>query len=265
MAPRTPSQLAYYQRNKERFQSRRAEAARKLRNDSAAYEEAKAKWRKDYYRKKRDGKPFKPSAEYRRQYDDDTRTRRRALLRIKNRDARKKVLDHYGGRCACCKEDRYEFLAIDHINGGGNRHRKTLGRHASKFAQWIIKNNYPPGYRVLCHNCNQSIGLYGYCPHQGPPLPINIPDSPRARKRIPIHRWEPLGRATGARNGAYTCTDRVLRGEKNGHSKLTEESVRDIRRLYDDGESTWSLSQRYKVTRTTIQRIIARRIWRHVD
>ena len=22
-----------------------------------------------------------------------------------------------------------------------------------------------PGYRVLCHNCNTSLGLYGYCPH----------------------------------------------------------------------------------------------------
>ena len=21
-------------------------------------------------------------------------------------------------------------------------------------------------YRLLCHNCNQSMGWYGYCPHQ---------------------------------------------------------------------------------------------------
>jgi len=27
---------------------------------------------------------------------------------------------------------------------------------------------YPTGFRVLCHNCNQAIGLYGYCPHKTP-------------------------------------------------------------------------------------------------
>jgi hypothetical protein len=30
----------------------------------------------------------------------------------------------------------------------------------------LIKNNFPDGFQVLCHNCNMSIGLYGYCPHQ---------------------------------------------------------------------------------------------------
>jgi hypothetical protein len=25
---------------------------------------------------------------------------------------------------------------------------------------------YPPGFRVLCHNCNMAIGLFGVCPHE---------------------------------------------------------------------------------------------------
>jgi hypothetical protein len=79
------------------------------------------------------------------------------------------VLEHYGGsppRCACsgCGESRYEFLSIDHINGGGRKHRQSLGMKT--LYQWLIKNGFPDGFRVLCHNCNQSIGLYGYCPHQ---------------------------------------------------------------------------------------------------
>lgn len=64
--------------------------------------------------------------------------------------------------CACCKENNYEFLAIDHINGGGNKHVKSIG---GKLVRWLIKNNFPQGFRVLCHNCNMSLGHYGYCPH----------------------------------------------------------------------------------------------------
>jgi hypothetical protein len=76
---------------------------------------------------------------------------------------RLKVITHYGGICACCGESRYEFLGIDHINGGGVQHRKSLP--GVNIDRWLIKNNFPEGYRVLCHNCNMSLGLYGYCPH----------------------------------------------------------------------------------------------------
>jgi hypothetical protein len=35
-----------------------------------------------------------------------------------------------------------------------------------QIADKVIKENFPPEYRVLCHNCNQSHGWYGYCPHE---------------------------------------------------------------------------------------------------
>jgi hypothetical protein len=74
-----------------------------------------------------------------------------------------KVINHYGGKCACCGEDRYEFLAMDHINGGGTQHRKN--EKIVNIDRWLIKNEFPDGFRVLCHNCNQAYGSYGYCPH----------------------------------------------------------------------------------------------------
>lgn len=70
------------------------------------------------------------------------------------------VLTHYGGtppKCACCGETELDFLTIDHINGGGNKHRRQLFGHAVggyHFYYWLIKNNFPEGYRVLCWNCN---------------------------------------------------------------------------------------------------------------
>lgn len=81
------------------------------------------------------------------------------------RDKRRlEVLRHYSNgnpKCECCGENKIEFLAIDHVNGGGNKHRKEV----KDMMLWLQKNDYPDGFRVLCHNCNVSRGLYGYCPH----------------------------------------------------------------------------------------------------
>jgi len=78
--------------------------------------------------------------------------------------ARQEALTHYGGKCNCCGETRHEFLAIDHINGGGCKHHKSINGMA--IGIWLRKNNYPEGFRILCHNCNMALGFFGYCPHK---------------------------------------------------------------------------------------------------
>ena len=86
-------------------------------------------------------------------------------------EAKIKVIEYYSGgtgKCACCPEKYIEFLTIDHINGNGNQHRreiKAAGQYL-KFYGWLIRNNFPEGYRVLCMNCNFARGKYGYCPHE---------------------------------------------------------------------------------------------------
>ena len=80
---------------------------------------------------------------------------------------RTEVLSHYVGgapACACCRETTLEFLSIDHVNGGGRKHREEL-KQRSIYA-WLKKEGYPEGYQVLCHNCNQAKGFYGECPHE---------------------------------------------------------------------------------------------------
>ena len=81
------------------------------------------------------------------------------------RHLRMEVLLSYGGQCACCGESRYEFLSMDHINGGGNAHRKELGSSEMVY-RWLRANDYPAGFQVLCHNCNMARSFYGYCPCQ---------------------------------------------------------------------------------------------------
>jgi hypothetical protein len=82
------------------------------------------------------------------------------------RRERLECIEHYGNKCDCCGEEHIQFLAIDHIDGNGNAHRKELRTKHLTIYEYLIKNNYPEGFRVLCHNCNASIGFYGYCPHQ---------------------------------------------------------------------------------------------------
>jgi hypothetical protein len=75
----------------------------------------------------------------------------------------------YGNKCACCEDNTVEFLCIDHVNGNGNKHRKMLGstkRAGKGLYRWLNQQGYPKDFRLLCHNCNMSRGLHGYCPHE---------------------------------------------------------------------------------------------------
>ena len=81
-----------------------------------------------------------------------------------HRKLREQAFSGYGGKCQCCGEKRFEFLVIDHVNGNGNKERKRISTH--QIARKIINSNFPPEYRVLCHNCNMSLGFFGYCPHK---------------------------------------------------------------------------------------------------
>lgn len=138
----------YYNKNRQKVIGR----CRKYRQDHI-------EWYKEYD-KKRDRHEYKTSPEY----------RRRGALAVKNRRRHDRIrcLEHYSlGKmvCSCCGENHLEFLSIDHINGGGNRHRKEIGGSGNSLFLWLIKNGFPDGYRVLCYNCNCSLGYYKYCPH----------------------------------------------------------------------------------------------------
>lgn len=75
------------------------------------------------------------------------------------------VFQAYGGqKCSCCGETNFDFLTIDHINGGGCQHLKSLN---GKLYDWLKRNNFPAGYRVLCWNCNCGRRINGgICPHE---------------------------------------------------------------------------------------------------
>lgn len=86
----------------------------------------------------------------------------KSRARNKYKEDRLRLIKHYGGECHCCHEKRFEFLSFDHIEGGGNKHRKKEGNNLVNI---LKRENFPKNIRILCHNCNLSFGFYGYCPH----------------------------------------------------------------------------------------------------
>ena len=73
---------------------------------------------------------------------------------------KREVLTHYGnGKCVCvsCGYSDIRALTIDHINGGGHKERKRLGKGIDRggvpFYRWLRKNDYPKGHQTLCMNC----------------------------------------------------------------------------------------------------------------
>ena len=111
---------------------------------------------------------------YRNIYFVENREKAYAQCRVRAREVKLEVLAHYSLKgymsCSCPKCDIVEpdFLTIDHINGGGEKHRQSLGVGGS-FYYWLKRNNFPLGFQTLCMNCNHATGRSfrnkDVCPH----------------------------------------------------------------------------------------------------
>src|SRR6267142_5154280 len=69
----------------------------------------------------------------------------------------------YGGYiCKCCEITEKSVLCLDHIENDGYKNRKEIGyRGGIGVYLWIVRNNFPSGFQVLCYNCNQSKRING--------------------------------------------------------------------------------------------------------
>ena len=125
--------------------------------------------KREYYAKNRER--LKEYQRQRRQQPEHKERQQKYTREWKDRTF-KKILEHYGKVCACCGESNQKFLTVDHINGGGTRQRKThrtdTGTQASWYLRgWIVKNDFPDGFQILCINCNWGRAQNnGVCPHK---------------------------------------------------------------------------------------------------
>jgi len=133
----------HYKKNKDKINAKRREYGKKP-EVKKKKSEAEKKWRENNYELS-----LKRNREYCKNYD------------IK---CKKLVFEHYGKKCSCCGESIQEFLTIDHINGGGTKHREKIGR---KINRWLVSNEFPKGFQTLCFNCNWGKHINGgICPHK---------------------------------------------------------------------------------------------------
>jgi hypothetical protein len=124
-------------------------------------------------RRGRNSRPYSPS--YYQEHKDEHKAAqaryaaehpgaRSGWSRERNRALKTEVLSAYGGaKCVCCGETLFEGLTIDHIGGDGSAHRKEIG---NTLYPWLKKNNYPPGFQVLCGTCNMAKRTSDHCPHE---------------------------------------------------------------------------------------------------
>lgn len=106
--------------------------------------------------------------EYQLNYRKNNKDYINSLVANNHLKKRQIVIDYYShgtNSCSCCGEFIFEFLQIDHENNDGAKHRKQIGK-GYKLYYWLIENDFPEGFQVLCVNCNW--GKYvnnGICPH----------------------------------------------------------------------------------------------------
>jgi len=148
-------QRRYREKHREEIRKRNREWARKKREENP---EKINKYQRE--RRKRNREAF---LKYSREYYQKNREHKLQVKKEYLKRIREAVIKGYGGKCACCGESHYEFLALDHRNGGGNRERKE--KSVTEIYRDALKNYNPDKYRILCHNCNSAYAYYGYCPH----------------------------------------------------------------------------------------------------
>jgi hypothetical protein len=134
-----------------------------------AYNDKRKEYRRLYYLKDKE-KISDRKRLYRLEHLEEARERSHKYYQKYHKDIKEKTkkyyfywkyynkfrtLFHYSdGKLSClhCGENIFELLTIDHILGGGNKHRKAMG--LKNIYVWLRRNNFPSGYQVLCYNCN---------------------------------------------------------------------------------------------------------------
>jgi hypothetical protein len=120
--------------------------------------EYQRRWRAKNVEKVREiaRKSYQKHREERLRYEAEVRSSPefKKAKREKYKQKRIDVLKHYSPELKCqrCGFADIRALTIDHVHGGGNKHRKELGG-SGRLYYWLKKNNYPEGYQVLCMNC----------------------------------------------------------------------------------------------------------------
>lgn len=160
---------------------------------------------------------------------------------------------------------------------------KKKGRSNKRGTDWVISDSWRPlkpspgkGYLFVGlydgHGSRRRISIHHLVLEAfvGPrPLPwtgpertegCHFPDPDRTNNRPGNLRW-----GTRKENGVDAVLQgRSQKGERNGFSKLKEEDIREMRRLYSEGLSPRKICKLFAVCKTNVENIVYGKTWLHV-
>lgn len=158
----------YRERHPERSRESHRRASRK---SYYAHLEKNRQYARRYYHAHTEKRIVYQKELYLKQRDEILTKRKKTAEKL--RDA---IWDIYGGPiCKCCGETEKRFLSLDHAdnNGADHRRREKIGSGFALY-YWLKRKGYPPGFQVLCMQCNFAKGkCRGICPHKEIKSPID--------------------------------------------------------------------------------------------
>lgn len=128
------------------------------------YQKLLIKWEKNPQLKQRYLETLSKTLEKNRDKYNKTKLKKYHILRDKISEKRKirrfllklEVLSHYSKgipKCERCNETMIEFLIVDHvIPRKEHGHIRSFG--SDNLQHWLVRNNYPKGFQILCWTCN---------------------------------------------------------------------------------------------------------------
>jgi hypothetical protein len=142
------------------------------------------------------------------------------------------------------ENDCWEWQAAFDTNGYGAFKVDGKKVNSHRFAYILTNGEVQPGLEI-CHKCNNP-----KCVN-----PAHLYAGTKSQNMLDM-----------VRAGNYKLnTYEKMRGEKSGASKLTNDAVLEIRRLYSKNVMTLDkLAKRYNMSKSAIASIIWRKSWTHI-
>jgi hypothetical protein len=75
-------------------------------------------------------------------------------------EAKRRLMDRYGGKCVACGVTELAVLTLDHVNNDGAEERRNGTRGFSWYGK-LLKEGLRDDLQVLCANCQSRKRNYG--------------------------------------------------------------------------------------------------------
>jgi hypothetical protein len=162
-----------------------------------------------------------------------------------------KKVDQSGGPDSC-----WLWMGSKDRKGYGDWHLRR-GNERGKFRAhrmaYFLAYGVDPGNLFVCHTCDQPACCNPKHLWCGTNTDNNRDSAAKGRKKWKAeHHWR-------------QHPDDIVRGERNGLSKLKETDVVEIRRLHASGLFQYQIGKMFGVTPHAIWCIVNRKTWKHVS